>query len=120
MPPKSSTRIVLGKIFLVLIAAVVLFLSVNNTASAQSRDSGVVGRVWVGSAGRYVLHDNEPFSDPTFGTVGLHVQGSAPAVGGDVEYRLNRWFGVDGAAVSTRFNIRFDSSNAPARHFRKN
>lgn len=90
-----------------------VILLMVTTAFAQSEDHGWTGRFWAGPSGRYVLHDNEPFSVPSLGTVGLHVQGSAPSLGGDMEYRLNRWFGIDGAVAYTRYNVQFTSSNAP-------
>lgn len=102
------------RVLLALLAAFLLTGLMTTTASAQSEEHGFTVRLWAGPAGRYVLHDNEPFSTPAFGTVGLHVQGSTPSVGGDAEYRLNRWFGVDAAAAYTRMNIQFISSNAPA------
>jgi Outer membrane protein beta-barrel domain len=98
---------------LLLGTCIPVVLLMMTTAFAQSEDHGWSGRFWAGPSGRYVLQDNEPFSVPSLGTVGLHVQGSAPSVGGDMEYRLNRWFGIDAAAAYTRFNIQFTSSNAP-------
>ena len=51
-------------------------LFMTATASAQTEDH-FEGRLWAGPAGRYVLHDNEPFSNgnltihPTFVTLGI-------------------------------------------------
>ena len=81
--------------------------------SAQAQDSGLTGRVWVGAAGRYVLKDNDPFASPGFGTVAMQVNGSSFAFGGDLEYRINPWFGLDGAVGYSKLNVQFNSSNAP-------
>ncbi|HEY2384262.1 MAG TPA: outer membrane beta-barrel protein [Terriglobia bacterium] len=104
MPQRAWLTVLAGLLGIVVMAV---------TTSAQSEDRGFTGRLWTGPAGRYVLHDNEPFDTTSFGTVGLHVQGSSPSVGGDAEYRLSHWFGIDGALAYTRMNIQFISSSAP-------
>jgi hypothetical protein len=81
--------------------------------SAQAQDSGLSGRVWVGAVGRYVLSDNTPFASPGFGTVEMQVKGSSVGFGGDLEYRINPWFGIDGAVGYSKLNVQFASTTAP-------
>lgn len=90
---------------------VACFVSVCSatSAAAQDAESGFRGRVWAGAAGRYVLTDNDVFVDPALGTVGLEVDGSAPTVGADVEYKVNRRWGVDAGLAYTRFDVAFQN-----------
>lgn len=70
-------------------------------------------RAWGGVVGRYVLSDNDSFETPGFGTTALKVTGASAAFGVDVEYKFNRWFGLDAAAGYTKVNVHFTSSNDP-------
>jgi hypothetical protein len=91
------------------IAGVVLSFA---PAEAQSNDTGGRVRVWAGPVGRYVLDDNDPFTAPGFGTVELKVDGSTFGFGGDVEYKFNKWLGVDAALGYARFDVDFTTSIA--------
>src|SRR5471030_298095 len=90
-----------------LIAAGGLFAATLLAApgSAQAQDSGLSGRLWVGAVGRYVLSDNTPFTSPGFGTVAMQVKVSSVGFGGDLEYRINPWFGIDGAVGYSKLNV---------------
>jgi opacity protein-like surface antigen len=81
--------------------------------SAVAQDAGFSGRLWVGAVGRYVLNDNTPFASPGFGTVEMQVKGSSVGFGGDLEYRINPWFGIDGAVGYSNLNVQFTSTTAP-------
>ena len=88
-------------------------LAFSAPASAQEHHDGFTARVWAGSAGRYVLNDNDPFTSPGFGTAELKVNGSAIGFGGDIEYRASRWIGLVGAFGYTKFDVDFTTTNAP-------
>jgi outer membrane protein W len=109
---KSERRIarVLSMVGCGFAAAVLL----SGSASAQGQQSGLSGRLWVGSVGRYVLNDNDSFTSPGFGTVELQVKGSSVGVGGDLEYRINNWFGLDAAVGYSRLNVQFTTTSSPS------
>jgi hypothetical protein len=85
----------------------------DSPASAQGQTTGLIGRAWVGTVGRYVLKDNEPFASPGFGTAELMVNGSGFGLGGDVEYKFSKWLGVDAALGYTKLNVDYTTSVAP-------
>jgi len=72
-----------------------------DTSAVGRRGARDSGHACGGEVGRYVISDNEPFDAPPFGTVGLQVAGSAFGVGGDVEYKVNRWIGLDAGGSAT-------------------
>ncbi len=82
-------------------------------AYAQEQTTGLIGRAWIGTMGRYVLKDNEPFASPGFGTSLLAVDGSGVAVGGDLEYRFSKWLGVDAALGYSKLNVNYTTSLTP-------
>ena len=100
--------------FLRTVAATLAVVCLGNVASAASPEAGWRGRLWMGPVGRYVLTDNEAYSDPPFGTVELKVDGSSFGFGGDVEYKFNRRLGFDFAVAYTKPTIQFTSSVNPA------
>ncbi len=76
-------------------AAALLFLSLlPGTARAQDEHSGLRLRFWGGVDCRCVLSDNDTFDDPVFGTSETAQSGAAFALGGDVEYKLGKFFGL--------------------------
>jgi len=73
-----------------------LVLSPTSHAQQSSdRNSGWTGRVWAGVVCRCVEDDNVTFQDPTFGTVGLEVDGNSLGIGFDVERRLGKLIGLE-------------------------
>ena len=78
-----NTRVMMR--MLVAVVGTVLGAMLDASAAAQSDDAGARVRVWAGPVGRYVLSDNAAFTDPTFGTTELMVDGSAFGFGGDIE-----------------------------------
>ncbi len=81
-------------------------------ALAQS-NTGWRLRVWGGAVGRYILTDNATFDATGYGTVGLKVDGSAAAFGGDVEYKLARWIGLDAAVGYSSLTVDYTTTNSP-------
>jgi hypothetical protein len=67
----------------------------QGTALAQDQYPNVKGRLWAGVQCRCVLSDNDTFTDPVFGTAELVAAKSAFGLGGDVEFRLARFFSFD-------------------------
>jgi len=96
-----------------LIAIAVGTLSTSPAAAADDAQTGWRGRFWVGTVGRYVLSDNDPYQQSPFGTVETQVDGSALGFGGDVEYKFKRWLGVDAALAYTSLPVEFQSSVDP-------
>jgi hypothetical protein len=80
---------------------------------AQQHDGLVDLRIWTGAAGRYVLTDNGTFPQAGFDTVALKVEGSKPTVGGDIEFRVHRWLGIDVGGAYTRLTVNGTSSASP-------
>lgn len=99
-------------IFFILMGAVLaaLFLPANQAFGQENPEKGWTGRFWVGAACRCLLSDNETFDDPTFGTIETSVEGSAFAIGGDVEYLFTKWLGLDFALAYTNFDLQFQHS----------
>ncbi|HEY6616969.1 MAG TPA: hypothetical protein VIZ32_20695, partial [Vicinamibacterales bacterium] len=64
-------------------------------AFAQDQYPNVKGRLWAGVQCRCVLSDDDTFTDPVFGTTELIAAKSAFGWGGDVEFRLARFFSFD-------------------------
>lgn len=64
-------------------------------AFAQDQYPNVKGRLWAGVQCRCVLSDDDTFTDPVFGTAELVAAKSAFGLGGDVEFRLARFFSFD-------------------------
>jgi outer membrane protein W len=95
-----------------MIGTAVSALALATPALARAQDGWMV-RVWGGTTGRYVATDNTPFTSPGFGTVSTHVTGSTFGFGGDVEYRFDRWLGLDGGIGYSKMNVEYTSSNAP-------
>ncbi len=85
----------------------------SRPAAAQLSNSGIRVRVWGASVGRYVLSDNAPYASPGFGTVELQVDGSAIGFGGDVEYKFNRWIGLDAGIGYSSLTVDFTTTTAP-------
>ena len=79
----------------------------------RAPEKGLRGRLWLGTVGRYVLTDNEPYSDPPFGTVETKVDGSSFGFGGDLEYKFTRRLGFDFAVGYTNTTVQFTSSVDP-------
>jgi hypothetical protein len=105
---KSNIRKNSSKLAITLGALAAISLSSVTVAHAQ--ESGVSGRVWVGVMGRYVLSDNTPFISPVVGTVLLKTNGTTVAFGGDLEFRMNNWFGVDAAAGYSQMNAQYGNT----------
>lgn len=109
---KSNVRMHSSKLAMTL---GVLGVIASSTATVvQAQESGVSGRLWVGVMGRYVLTDNAPFTSPGFGTVSLKSNGTTAAFGGDLEFRINNWFGIDGAVGYSQMNAQFTTSTSAA------
>ena len=96
----------------VAIGALMLSMSATE-ALAQHHDGLVDVRVWGGAAGRYVLTDNGTFPEAGFGTVALKIEDSKPTFGGDIEFRVHRWLGIDVGGAYTRFTVNGTSSLSP-------
>lgn len=79
-------------------------------ASAKTDYAGWSWRVWLGTVCRCVEDDNVTFQDPTFGTVGLEVDGNSPGIGFDIEWRLNKLIGLDLALGYTDMDVNFKHS----------
>lgn len=79
-------------------------------ASTQTDYAGWSWRVWLGTVCRCVEDDNVTFQDPTFGTVGLEVDGNSPGIGFDIEWRLNKLIGLDLALGYTDMDVNFKHS----------
>jgi outer membrane protein W len=67
----------------------------QGTALAQDQYPNLKARFGVGVQCRCVLSDNDTFPDPVFGTAELVAAKSAFGWGGDVEFRLARFFSFD-------------------------
>jgi Outer membrane protein beta-barrel domain len=67
----------------------------QGTALAQDHYPNLKVRFWGGVQCRCVLSDNDTFPDPVFGTAELVAAKSAFGLGGDVEFRLARFFSFD-------------------------
>jgi hypothetical protein len=89
-------------------------ISLSSVTVAHAQETGVSGRLWVGAVGRYVLSDNTPFTSPGFGTVALKTNGTTVGFGGDLELRMNNWFGIDAAAGYSQMNAQFTTSTSAA------
>jgi len=101
------------KISIALTFLGLILLSVNQVQSQVNPGEeykGWTGRFWVGVAGRYVLTDNDTFTDPTFGTIQTSIKGSAFTVGADAEYRFSKLLGLDLALAYMNFNVEFEHS----------
>jgi hypothetical protein len=99
---------------LAIALGVLVAISSSSATVAHAQESGVSGRIWAGAVGRYVLSDNTPFSSAGFGTVSLKTNGTTVGFGGDIEFRLNNWFGIDAAAGYSRMNAQFTTSTSAA------
>jgi hypothetical protein len=89
-------------------------ISLSSVTVVHAQESGISGRLWVGAVGRYVLSDNTPFTSPGFGTVSLKTNGTTVGFGGDLELRMNNWFGIDAAAGYSQMNAQFTTSTSAA------
>ena len=103
------------KIQILLLAALFVLTTMGavsgaQAASAQTDYDGWVWRAWVGTVCRCVEDDNVTFQDPTFGTVGLEVDGNSPGIGFDIEWRLNKLIGLDLALGYTDMDVNFKHS----------
>ena len=81
-----------------MIAAVTGLLAgsaLQGTALAQDEYPNMKARVFAGVQCRCVLSDNDTFTDPVFGTSELKAADSAFGLGGDVEFRLAKFFSFD-------------------------
>ena len=82
--------------WMIAVAAGMLLGSVfQATAAAQDTYPNLKVRLWGGVQCRCVLSDNDAFADPVFGTSELVATKSAFGLGGDVEFRLARFFSFD-------------------------
>jgi hypothetical protein len=111
-PMNSSIRKFSSK--LAITASMLGAVSLSSATVAHAQETGVSGRLWVGVMGRYVLSDNTPFTSPGFGTVALKTNGTTVAFGGDLELRMNNWFGIDAAAGYSQMNAQFTTSTSAA------
>ena len=101
------------RLAVIALAASPLVAAPAFAASTDDAHLGWRGRFWVGTVGRYVLDDNDPYTPPSFGTVETEVDGSALGFGGDVEYKFLRWLGIDAALAYTSLPVEFQSSLDP-------
>ena len=70
----------------------------------------VKGRLWAGVQCRCVLDDDDTFTDPVFGTTELIAAKSAFGWGGDVEFRLARFFSFDVGLGYSSTSVEFSHS----------
>jgi outer membrane protein W len=85
-----------GKLVTVVAVAGLLVGSVfQATAHAQDEYPNLKLRFWGGVQCRCVLSDDDTFPDPVFGTAELVAAKSTFGLGGDVEFRLARFFSFD-------------------------
>jgi hypothetical protein len=101
-------RLVVTKRLMVIAVVGLLSGSVfQATAHAQDEYPNVKVRFWGGVQCRCVLSDNDTFSDPVFGTVELDAAKSTFGLGGDVEFRLARFFSFDVALGYSKTPVEF-------------
>ncbi len=95
--------------FVSVAAAVALLLVsfLQGTARAQDEYPNLKVRFWGGVQCRCVLDDNDIFPDPVFGTAELTAAKSAFGLGGDVEFRLARFFSFDVGLGYSKTSVEF-------------
>jgi hypothetical protein len=79
----------------------------QSTAHAQDQYPNTKVSFWAGVQCRCVLDDDDTFSDPVFGTVELEAAKSAFGLGGDVEFRLARFFSFDVGLGYSKTSVEF-------------
>ena len=79
-------------------------------AFAQDQYPNVKGRLWAGVQCRCVLDDDDTFPDPVFGTAELVAAKSAFGWGGDVEFRLAKFFSLDVGLGYSSTSVEFSHS----------
>ena len=103
------TVLVMRRVLLAM-AALCVATMMDTPASAQGETTGLIGRAWIGTVGRYVLKDNGTFTPAGFGTSEMMVDGSGLGLGGDIEYKFSKWLGVDGALGYSNLKVDYTSS----------
>ena len=99
------------KRLMVAAAALLLVGSVfQGTALAQQDHPKLKVRFWGGVQCRCVLSDNDTFPDPVFGTAELEASKSAFGLGGDIEFRLAKFFSFDVGLGYSRTSVEFSHS----------
>ena len=81
-----------NKLMVVAAAAILVGFVSQRTAVAQDPYPNLKIRFWGGVQCRCVLSDDDTFTDPVFGTAELVAAKSSFGLGGDVEFRLARFF----------------------------
>jgi opacity protein-like surface antigen len=113
MAKRIDRQVRCGALIAAYFVAFFSLLMLSPASQAQmsaDRDSGWTGRAWLGVVCRCVNSDNTTFSDPTFGTSALEMDGSSFGIGIDAERRFNKWVGFDMALGYTEVDIDFTHS----------
>ena len=79
----------------------------QGTALAQPDHPKMKVRFWAGVECRCVLSDDDTFPDPVFGTAELEAAHSAFGLGGDIEFRLAKFFSFDVGLGYSSTSVKF-------------
>ena len=93
-----------------LFALVMPISSLSFASESYGREGTWTVRGWLGVVCRCVEDDNVTFTDPTFGTVALEVDGTSFGLGVDFERRFNNRLGLDFALGYTQADVDFSHS----------
>ena len=106
----GSEGYVKNKLMVVVAAGMLLGSAFRGTAVAQDTYPNLKARFWGGVQCRCVLSDNDTFTDPVFGTSELVATKSAFGLGGDIEFRLARFFSFDVGLGYSNPSVEFSHS----------
>jgi len=98
------------KLMIVVAAGMLLGSVFQGAAVAQDTYPNLKVRFWGGVQCRCVLSDNDAFTDPVFGTAELVAAKSSFGLGGDVEFRLARFFSFDVGLGYSNPSVEFSHS----------